>query len=73
MLDPVTPPEFGRRTVASYPNSLFVEVPSESHVLADDCPLGISRAFLDRASLQGLDTSCLARMKPTPFALEPPG
>jgi pimeloyl-ACP methyl ester carboxylesterase len=71
-LDPVTPPEFGRRTVASYPNSLFVEVPYESHVLAGDCPLEIARTFLDRGSLQGLDTSCLARMKPAPFAMEPP-
>lgn len=67
--DTVTPPEFGRRTVASYPNSLFLEVPYESHAIGGDCPLAIARAFLDRGSLQGLDTSCLAEMKPAPFQL----
>ncbi len=67
--DTVTPPEFGRRTVASYPNSLFLEVPYESHAIGGDCPLAIARAFLHRGSLQGLDTSCLAEMKPAPFQL----
>jgi pimeloyl-ACP methyl ester carboxylesterase len=71
-LDPVTPPGFGRRTVASLPNSLFLEIPYESHAVSGDCPAGIAQTFLDRASLQGLDTSCIAEMKPTPFVLEPP-
>jgi pimeloyl-ACP methyl ester carboxylesterase len=71
-LDPVTPPEFGPRTVASFPNSLFLEIPFESHAIFGDCPAGIAQTFLDRASVQGLDTSCIAQMKPTPFVLEPP-
>lgn len=66
-LDPVTPPDFGRRTVAGFPNSLFLEIPTESHAIFGDCPLGIAQTFLDRASVQGLDTSCVAQMKPTPF------
>jgi pimeloyl-ACP methyl ester carboxylesterase len=69
-LDPVTPPDFGRRTIASLPNSLFLEMPYESHAITGDCPIGIAQTFLDRASLQGLDTSCIAKMKPTPFVLE---
>jgi pimeloyl-ACP methyl ester carboxylesterase len=71
-LDPVTPPDFGRRTAASFPNSLFLEIPYESHAIFGDCPAGIAQSFLDRASVQGLDTSCVAQMKPTPFVLEPP-
>lgn len=71
-LDPVTPPDFGRRTVAGFPNSLFLEIPYESHAIFSDCPLGIAQAFLDRASVQGIDTSCVAEMKPLPFVLEPP-
>ncbi len=71
-LDPVTPPDFGRRTIASYPNSLFLEVPYEGHSISNDCPVRIAEKFIDRASLQGLDTSCLAGIKPTPFVLEPP-
>jgi pimeloyl-ACP methyl ester carboxylesterase len=71
-LDPVTPPDFGRRTVASYPNSLFLEVPYEGHAISGDCPVRIAETFIDRGSLQGLDTSCLAQTKPVPFLLEPP-
>jgi pimeloyl-ACP methyl ester carboxylesterase len=71
-LDPVTPPDFGRRTIASYPNSLFLEVPYEGHSISSDCPVRIAEKFIDRASLQGIDTSCLKEMKPVPFVLEPP-
>lgn len=71
-LDPVTPPDFGHRTVAGFPNSLFLEIPTESHAIAGDCPLKVAQTFLDRASVQGLDTSCIAKMKPTPFLLKPP-
>lgn len=71
-LDPVTPPDFGHRTVASFPNSLFLEFPHESHAIGGDCPARIARTFLERASVQGLDTSCIAGMKPLPFVLEPP-
>jgi pimeloyl-ACP methyl ester carboxylesterase len=70
--DPVTPPEMGRRAIASYSHSLFLEVPYESHAISGDCPVGIAETFIDRGSLQGLDTSCLAATKPTPFVLEPP-
>jgi pimeloyl-ACP methyl ester carboxylesterase len=71
-LDPVTPPDFGRRTIASYPHGLFLEVPYAGHSISDDCPVRIAETFIDRASLQGLDTSCLKEMKPTPFVMEPP-
>jgi pimeloyl-ACP methyl ester carboxylesterase len=71
-LDPVAPPDFGRRTVASYPNSLFLEVPYQGHSISADCPVRLAETFIDRASLKGLDTSCLAGIKPTPFVLEPP-
>jgi pimeloyl-ACP methyl ester carboxylesterase len=69
-MDPVTPPDFGRRTVASLPNSLFLEVPYAGHGDASDCVIGITEAFTDRGKVQGLDTSCLAQIKPTPFVLE---
>jgi len=71
-LDPVTPPDFGHRTVASLSNSLFLEVPYEGHGISNDCPVAIAETFLDRGILKGLDTSCLAAVKPTPFVLEPP-
>jgi pimeloyl-ACP methyl ester carboxylesterase len=71
-LDPVTPPDFGRRTVASLSNSLFLEVPYQGHGIEVDCPVDIAQTFIDRGTLKGLDTSCLAQIKPTPFVLEWP-
>jgi pimeloyl-ACP methyl ester carboxylesterase len=71
-LDPVTPPDFGRRTVAGLPNALSLEIPYEGHAISDDCPVQIAQTFIDRARVQGLDTSCIARIKPRPFVLEPP-
>jgi pimeloyl-ACP methyl ester carboxylesterase len=70
--DPVTPPDFGRRTVAKLSNSLFLEVPYQGHGINVDCPVDIDQAFIDRGTLKGLDTSCLGQIKPMPFLLEPP-
>lgn len=57
---------------AGYPNSLFLEIPYQGHSISADCPVRIAERFIDRASLKGLDTSCLAGIKPTPFVLETP-
>jgi pimeloyl-ACP methyl ester carboxylesterase len=52
-LDPVTPPDFGRRTIASLPNSLFLEIPYEHHGISGDCPAGIAQTFLDGPASRG--------------------
>lgn len=70
--DPVTPPDFARRTVAKLSNSLFLEVPYQGHGIEVDCPVDIAQTFIDRGTLKGLDTSCIAQVKPTPFVVEPP-
>lgn len=71
-IDPVTPPDFGRRTAAKLSNSLFLEVPYQGHAMNVDCPADIAQKLIDQGSLKGLDTSCLAQIKPTPFLQEPP-
>jgi hypothetical protein len=70
--DPVTPPEFGERAMRHLSNALHVVIPQGGHYGNGDCPIQIEEAFLRRGSVQGLDTSCLAKMQPEPFLLEVP-
>lgn len=71
--DPVTPPEFGRRTARFLTNSLHLVDPYASHEdSTDHCTEEIADEFVRRGTVQGLDTSCLGRLKPQPFLLEPP-
>jgi pimeloyl-ACP methyl ester carboxylesterase len=67
--DPVTPPRWGEEAVRHLPNSLHVVAP-EAHGVDGDCIVGIQQAFLETASVKGLDTSCVATMKLTTL---PPG
>jgi pimeloyl-ACP methyl ester carboxylesterase len=70
--DPVTPPEFGERILRHLTNALHVVIPSGGHYGNGSCPDEIEKDFLRRGSVQGLDTSCLARMQPLPFLFEVP-
>jgi len=68
--DPVTPPEFGTRVARSLPNSLHLVLPHGAHggVGADPCVNGLARDFLDKATVQGLDTACVAKLPAPRFA-----
>lgn len=70
--DPVTPPEFGERTLRHLSNALHVVIPGGGHYGNGSCPVEIEKQFLRRGSVQGLDTSCLARTQPVPFLRELP-
>ncbi|HVT15578.1 MAG TPA: alpha/beta hydrolase [Thermoanaerobaculia bacterium] len=69
--DPVTPPEFGARVASRLPNSLHLVMPHGAHGADGPCADRIVRDFLDRASVKGLDTSCLTTPPPTRFVLAP--
>ena len=56
--DPVTPPNLAERASRFMTNRLHVIVPRGSHGVDGDCMAGLVREFVDRASVQGLDTSC---------------
>ncbi|MFL6294051.1 MAG: alpha/beta hydrolase, partial [Thermoanaerobaculia bacterium] len=58
--DPVTPPELAEEASRFLTNHLHVVVPRGSHGAAGDCTVNLSRDFVDRASVQGLDPSCAA-------------
>jgi pimeloyl-ACP methyl ester carboxylesterase len=66
--DPVTPPEFAERAARHMTNHLHVVVPRGSHGGGEECVGNLIRDFIDRASVQGLDSSCAATVYgPTPF------
>ena len=70
-IDPVTPPEFAARVASGLPNSLQVVVPGGAHGNFDACLERLIHEFLERASVRGLDTSCVAKIEHPPFATEP--
>lgn len=70
--DPVTPPEWAAAVARKLSRSLHVVVPLSAHLDdglddPDNCFDRVILAFLDRGTAEGLDTSCLARLKPGPF------
>ena len=71
--DPVTPPNLAERASRFMTNHLHVIVPRGSHGVGGECMVNVLRDFLDRASVQGLDTSCTETIHgPTKFTLPAP-
>lgn len=70
-VDPVTPPEYGDRIAAPLPNSLHRTIVGRGHSGGDltngVCFVDVLASFVDAGTLEGLDTDCLATMKPPPF------
>ena len=73
-LDPVTPPRYGREAAAHMPNSRFVLVPTGHHSIDGlsnpECVQGIQAKFLETASVESLDTSCIDTMEYPDFVTE---
>jgi pimeloyl-ACP methyl ester carboxylesterase len=77
MLDPVTPPRWGERVAASFPNGLHVVVPHAGHGYGGlqglECVDSLVNEFYRQGSARGLDPSpCLRRLRPPPFVTEMP-
>lgn len=70
--DPVTPPYWGERAARHMANSLHLVVPYAAHDYAglegSECVDALADEFLRRGSVEGLDTSCLDRVRHPPFA-----
>ena len=73
-LDPVTPPTWAEQTKATLTNSRHVIVPGTGHgTITTGCGLRIAREFIDKGSVDGLETGCLESLKRPPFFLTPAG
>lgn len=70
-VDPVTPPAYGDRIAAVLPNSPHRVILGRGHTGGDltnqDCFADVLADFVEACTLEGLDTACLATMKPPPF------
>jgi pimeloyl-ACP methyl ester carboxylesterase len=73
-VDPVTPPTWGAQVSAHLSRALHLTVPATGHgVLGTGCGQRLVAAFIERGSVDGLDTSCVTSLKRPPFFLSPAG
>lgn len=67
-LDPVTPPRYGERALATLRNGRHVVAAGQGHGIALlGCLPRLVAEFVERASVDGLDTSCVERLAAAPF------
>lgn len=67
-LDPVTPPAWAEEAKRTLPNSLHLVVPGVGHgATPQGCVPQLVAKFVEGASLQGLDGSCLQPLSRPPF------
>jgi hypothetical protein len=73
-LDPVTPPTWAEQVRATLSQSRHIVVPGTGHgAIQTGCGLRIAREFIQKGSVDGLDTSCVDTLKRPPFFLTPAG
>lgn len=74
-LDPVSPPEWTRAILGYFPNGRHVVIDGGSHIVdglsnLDTCYGPLIVRFLSMRDARGLDSSCLADVRPPGFALD---
>jgi pimeloyl-ACP methyl ester carboxylesterase len=68
--DPATPASYGATAAKGFENGLHLVVPGQGHGQSQlPCVQKLLRRFIDAASAEGLDTSCIGIFKPAPFFL----
>ncbi|HYN19711.1 MAG TPA: alpha/beta fold hydrolase, partial [Thermoanaerobaculia bacterium] len=71
--DPVTPPSYGERAARTLKRARHHVIPDAGHstdgMQGDGCSYGIVAAFIQAGTAEGLDTSCIARMRRPDFEL----
>jgi TAP-like protein len=71
-LEPITPTTWGQRLLKYMPNARLIDVTGMSHGMAEmdnfiPCLIGLGFSFWNAGTTVGLDTSCVATMKPPAF------
>ena len=67
-LDPITPPDYGRRVAAGFANSVEVVGRGLGHgMLMVGCVQGLMADFVDSAQPDSLDLDCVDRIRPFPL------
>lgn len=74
--DPVTPARWGDEVARALPNAIHVVVPDGGHgfegLRGADCTDRLFDQLVERGTVRGLDTSCVAAVERPPFATELP-
>jgi len=66
--DPVTPPANGDQAARTLSNSLHLVAPGQGHtVISRGCIPKIAAAFVERATVKGLESDCVKDIRPAPF------
>ncbi|MFL5303160.1 MAG: alpha/beta hydrolase [Anaeromyxobacteraceae bacterium] len=69
--DPVTPPAWGEVAARSLPRARHLVLPGGGHgSLFRGCIPRLVERFIDGGSAEGLDASCVERMRPAPFFVD---
>lgn len=69
-LDPVTPPRWAEHALVDMTHAWHLVVPVGSHSERSPCVVGILRQFLERGTVDGVDTACLGDARRPPFVVE---
>jgi len=73
-IDPVTPPGWGEEVVQHLSRGRHVVVPATGHgVISTPCGMRMVEQFLDAASADDLDTTCVETLRRPPFFVTPAG
>ena len=66
--DPVTPPQYAAQAAETFSNSVNLVARGQSHsVMKNVCLRDITTAFIEKGSVEDLDTSCVEKIRPAPF------
>jgi pimeloyl-ACP methyl ester carboxylesterase len=69
--DPITPPWHADKVAERLTNELHLVFAGMGHGnLANRCSSNLFKEFLESASIDGLDTSCVEGIKPPPFFVD---
>jgi pimeloyl-ACP methyl ester carboxylesterase len=69
--DPVTPPENAEQAARTLPNSLQLLAPGQGHnVIMRGCLPHVAAIFVTGGTTAGLDTACVADIRPMPFFID---
>ena len=66
--DPVTPPRYAAQAAETFSNSLDLVARGQAHsVMKNVCLRDITTEFIEKGSVENLDTSCVENILPAPF------
>ena len=70
--DGASPPWYGEAALMNFPRGRQVRIPHYGHQTNGPCVAGMFKAFIEKGSAEGIDTSCATDTRRPPFATRLP-